>query len=122
MENAQKIKKEYGSPDVIVASSIFTHLENPHDFMKAVKALMDVNGKFIIEVEYIGNIIRDIQFERFYLDRIFYYSLSSLSKLADMHEMYITDVEMIEPHGGSLQVHLLELEREVNQLKMLQIL
>jgi len=103
-ESANEVRTKYGNPDVIVASSIFTHLEDPHLFMNAVKDILTEDGKFIIEVEYIGNIIRDVQFERFYLDRIFYYSLSSLAKLAELHEMYIQDVEMIEPHGGSLQV------------------
>ena len=102
--SAAEVQAKYGKPDVIVASSIFTHLEDPHAFMDAVNGLLAPDGRFIIEVEYIGNIIRDIQFERFYLDRIFYYSLSSLAKLADLHEMMIQDVEMIEPHGGSLQV------------------
>ncbi len=101
---AQKIAREYGKADVIVASSIFTHLEDPHSFVDAVKELMQDDGAFIIEVEYIGNIIAGVQFERFYLDRIFYYSLSSLKHLFEMHEMYISDVEMIEPHGGSLRV------------------
>lgn len=103
-KSAQDIKIKYGQPDTIVASSIFTHLDDPHEFMIGVKNLMQADGKFIIEVEYIGNIIKDIAFERFYLDRIFYYSLSSLSQLAKMHNMYISDVEMVEPHGGSLQV------------------
>ena len=66
--------------------------------------LLTADGRFIIEVEYIGNILRHIQFERFYLDRIFYYSLTSLKHLFESHGMAITDVEEIEPHGGSLQV------------------
>ena len=98
------IEKNYGKPDVIIASSVFTHLEDPHQFIKIVKDLLADNGRFIIEVEYIGNILRDIQFERFYLDRIFYYSLTSLACLFHAHEMVIADVEHIEPHGGSLQV------------------
>ena len=103
-DSADEVKAKYGNPDVVVASSIFTHLEDPHAFMDAVNGLLADRGRFIIEVEYIGNIIRDIQFERFYLDRIFYYSLSSLARLADLHDMTIQDVEMVEPHGGSLQV------------------
>jgi hypothetical protein len=66
--------------------------------------LLAENGRFVIEVEYIGNILRHIQFERFYLDRIFYYSLTSLMNLFDAHGMSLADVEHIEPHGGSLQV------------------
>jgi SAM-dependent methyltransferase len=101
---AKKIKQEYGAPDVAVASSIFTHLEDPHSFIEAVKDVLAPQGAFIIEVEYIGNILRDVQFERFYLDRIFYYSLSSLQKLFDLHGMKVSDVEEITPHGGSLRV------------------
>jgi methylation protein EvaC len=101
---AAELVKEYGKADMIVASSVFTHLEDPHKFIDAVKILIADDGQFIIEVEYIGNILRLIQFERFYLDRIFYYSLTSLKHLFDAHNMIISDVEHIEPHGGSLQV------------------
>lgn len=101
---AAEIEKAYGKADVIVASSVFTHLENPHQFIEAVRDLLTEDGQFIIEVEYIGNILRDTQFEQFYLDRIFYYSLTSLKHLFEAHDMVVVDVEHIEPHGGSLQV------------------
>jgi len=103
-ESAKTINEQYGKPDVVVASSIFTHLEDPHQFIEAVKNFMTPDGEFIIEVEYIGNILKDVQFERFYLDRVFYYSLTSLKNLFESHGMYISDVEKIEPHGGSLRV------------------
>jgi hypothetical protein len=101
---AAEVERKFGKPDVIVASSVFTHLEKPSEFVDAVNALLSKDGRFIIEVEYIGNILRAVQFERFYLDRIFYYSLTSLNFLFDAHDMTIVDVEHIEPHGGSLQV------------------
>ena len=103
-ESARTIVNQHGKPDVVVASSIFTHLEDPHQFIEAVKILMAPAGKFIIEVEYIGNILKDVKFERFYLDRVFYYSLTSLKNLFESHGMYIADVEKIEPHGGSIRV------------------
>lgn len=99
-----QIIKEYGKPDAVVCSSTFTHLENPHEFIKNLKNLMREDGKFILEVEYIGNFIKNIQFERFYLDRIFYYSVSSLQSLFKKYSFDVTDVEEIEPHGGSLKV------------------
>jgi methylation protein EvaC len=101
---AAEVERKFGKPDVIVASSVFTHLEKPSEFVDSVNALLSKDGRFIIEVEYIGNILRTVQFERFYLDRIFYYSLTSLNFLFDAHDMTIVDVEHIEPHGGSLQV------------------
>ena len=98
------IFEAYGPADVIVASSVFTHLEDPHAFIEAAKALLSDDGRLVIEVEYIGNILKNIQFERFYLDRVFYYSLTSLKYLFEAHDMRVTDVEEIEPHGGSLRV------------------
>ena len=102
--SAAEIAREHGKPDVIVASSVFTHLEDPHQFIEAAKQLLADDGRLIIEVEYIGNILRQTQFERFYLDRIFYYSLTALHYLFARHGMSIVDVEHIEPHGGSLRV------------------
>jgi methylation protein EvaC len=100
----EKIKGSHGMADVIVASSVFTHLDNPGEFIEAVRHLLTDDGTFIVEVEYIGSILSTTQFERFYLDRIFYYSLTSLATLFAAHDMFIADVHEIEPHGGSLQV------------------
>ncbi|MDP4020561.1 MAG: class I SAM-dependent methyltransferase [Candidatus Adlerbacteria bacterium] len=103
-KSVEEVKAKYGPADVVVASSIFTHLEDPHQFIEDVKLALTEDGEFIIEVEYIGNMLRDIQFERFYLDRIFYYSLTSLRDLFALHGMYVGKAEHIEPHGGSLRV------------------
>ena len=103
-KSARQIRDEHGPADVIVASSVFTHLENPAAFIEASKLLLSDDGALVIEVEYIGNILSQTQFERFYLDRIFYYSLSSLMALFESHDMFIADAEDIEPHGGSLRV------------------
>lgn len=100
----KEIINRYNKPDVIVCSSTFTHLENPHQLISDVKELLKDDGKFIVEVEYIGNFLKNVQFERFYLDRIFYYSLTSLDNLFAYHNMKVVEVEDIEPHGGSLKV------------------
>jgi methylation protein EvaC len=98
------IVAKHGKSDAIICSSVFTHLEDPHQVTKDVKDLMSEDGRFIIEVEYIADILAGIQFERFYFDRPYYYSLTSLSKLFASHGMHVADVEHIEPHGGSLRV------------------
>lgn len=111
----KSIKRDYGRPDVIVASSIFTHLEDPHRFIKCIKDLLSENGKFILEVEYIGNILSKVHFERFYLDRIFYYSLTSIKHLFENHGLKVVDVEEIEPHGGSLQITICKNSTKVSE-------
>jgi len=119
---AEMIEESYGRADAIVASSVFTHLENPSVFIEAVKRLLTDDGTFIVEVEYIGNILATTQFERFYLDRIFYYSLTSLAKLFATHGMFIADVREIVPHGGSLQVFVRRVGRQSSSDAVRQLL
>lgn len=99
-----KIVAEHGKSDMVVTSSVFTHVENPHQIIEDVKNLMTDDGAFIIEVEHIGAFVANTQFERFYFDRPYYYSATSLRDLFALHDMYIADVEHIAPHGGSIRV------------------
>lgn len=99
-----KIVAEHGKSDLVVTSSVFTHVENPHQVIEDVKDLMTDDGAFIIEVEHIGAFVANTQFERFYFDRPYYYSATSLRDLFALHDMYVADVEHIEPHGGSIRV------------------
>jgi methylation protein EvaC len=98
------IHKEYGKPDLITASSVFTHLEDPLGFFENVKNLLHPKGKLIIEVEYLQKIISDFAFERFYFDRPHYYSLKSLAKMGAKHGFIVEDADIINVHGGSLKV------------------
>jgi methylation protein EvaC len=116
------IKSSYDRADVVVASSVFTHLENPAEFVQNVRNLLTNDGIFIVEVEYIKNILDNIQFERFYFDRIFYYSLTSLVKLFASNGMRVIDAIEIEPHGGSLRivaVKELSTKKQTSQFKQL---
>jgi SAM-dependent methyltransferase len=99
-----KIIAEYGKSDLIVTSSVFTHVEDPHQVIEDVKSLLTDDGAFIIEVEHIGAFVANTQFERFYFDRPYYYSATSLRDLFALHDMYVADVEAITPHGGSIRV------------------
>jgi SAM-dependent methyltransferase len=99
-----KIIAEHGKSDLVVTSSVFTHVENPHQIIEDVKDLMTDDGAFVIEVEHIGAFVENTQFERFYFDRPYYYSATSLQNLFALHDMYIADIEPITPHGGSIRV------------------
>jgi methylation protein EvaC len=98
------VHKEYGKPDLITASSVFTHLEDPLGFFENVKNLLQPEGRLIIEVEYLQKIVSDFAFERFYFDRPHYYSLKSMMKMGEKHGFSIVDASVVNVHGGSLRV------------------
>lgn len=103
-KTAKKIEKEHGKADVITGLSMFSHLQDQHKFIEDVKTLLTDDGRFIVEVEYNKLMLQKMSFERFYLDRIFYFSATSFQKLFKQHGMYLQDVEVTEIHGGSLRV------------------
>ena len=71
-----------------------------------IKRILDYGGTFILEVEYLINFIKNLEFERFYFDRPFYYSLYSIYKLFKVVDMSITDINLIDIHGESLRIFI----------------
>ena len=109
----KKILKKYSKPDLIVASSVVTHLDKPKKFAKNIKFFLEKNGDLIIEIEYLQNFLKNLEFERFYFDRPFYYSAYSLNYLFKKVGMTLYDIEKIDTHGGSLRCFI----KNVNNFK-----
>ena len=59
------------------------------------KKLLSKNGTFILEIEYLNKFVKNLQFERFYFDRPFYYSIKSIHKLTQNFDMHIEKIEFI---------------------------
>tara|TARA_Y100000590_G_C15717493_1_gene1012358 strand:+ start:212 stop:1426 length:1215 start_codon:yes stop_codon:yes gene_type:complete len=102
----KKILKNYEKPDLIIASSVVTHLDNPLKFAKNIKSFLKENGTLIIEIEYLHNFLKNLEFERFYFDRPFYYSANSINKLFRKVGMILYDIEKIDVHGGSIRCYI----------------
>tara|TARA_B100000963_G_C22575489_1_gene648203 strand:+ start:390 stop:1574 length:1185 start_codon:yes stop_codon:yes gene_type:complete len=101
-----KIIKEHSKPDILVASSVVTHLEDPIKFAKNSKFFLKENGILIIEIEYLYNFIKKLEYERFYFDRPFYYSANSINYIFQSFDMSLFDIELINIHGSSLRLYI----------------
>ncbi len=104
IDSAKYISDNYGKPDAIVASSIFTHLEDPKDFIESLEYLISNDGEIFIEIEYLVNLVDQYQFERFYFDRPFYYSVTAMKNIFKEKNLALTNITEISPHGGSLRL------------------
>ncbi len=102
----KRILKKHPKPDAIVASSVITHLEKPVDFARNIKSILDDDGILIIEIEYLYNFLKNLEYERFYFDRPFYYSANSLNLLFKRFGMSVYDIQEINIHGSSLRIFI----------------
>jgi len=102
----KKILKNNSKPDAIVASSVITHLENPIEFVKNTKSFLKEEGILVIEIEYLYNFLKNLEYERFYFDRPFYYSANSINYMFKKFDMSLYDIEIIDIHGSSLRLFI----------------
>ena len=104
--NAKKLKKKFGEFDFITGSNVFAHIDDIHSVVQASKQLLNSDGDFVTEVHYLPNLISLNQYDFIYHEHVNYYTLTSLMKLFDMHDMNLYKFEKIKTHGGSIRVYV----------------
>jgi SAM-dependent methyltransferase len=92
--------------DLVVSNNCFAHIDDIHSIVKGVKKILKSTGHFVIEVHYVKNLIKQLQYDNIYHEHIYYYSLNSLKNLFDKFNMTIVDFEEIPIHSGSIRVIL----------------
>lgn len=100
---AKQIKNEHGKIDLITTSNSFAHIEDIQNVTEGIKDLLSSDGSLIIEVHWLGSLIRNLQFPFIYHEHMYYYSLRSLSYLLNKYGLEVYKVEHIAIHGGSVR-------------------
>ncbi len=103
-ESSNKIIKNFGNPDVITATNVFAHIDNPNEVMDNISSLLKKDGLFIIEVHYLKSLIETNQYDTIYHEHMRYYSLECLNNLLSSHGFKIFNAKLISTHGGSIRV------------------
>lgn len=102
-ENAEKIKAQYGEADVIAGTNVMCHLPYIHSVFDGVTSLLKPQGVLIFEDPYVGDIVRRTSYDQIYDEHAFYFSVSSISYLANMHGLEVVDALPQNVHGGSMR-------------------
>ena len=102
--SAEKIIKNYGKPDVVTATNVFAHIDNPNEVMENIASLLKKDGIFIVEVHYLKSLIELNQYDTIYHEHMRYYSLESINNLLSLHGFNIFKVKLINTHGGSIRI------------------
>jgi len=102
--SVEKIIKDYGKPDVVTATNVFAHIDNPNEVMENIASLLKKDGIFIIEVHYLKSLIELNQYDTIYHEHMRYYSLESINNLLSFHGFNIFKVKLINTHGGSIRI------------------
>lgn len=102
---ARIILEKQGTFEVITTSNSFAHIEDIRDVTRGFKLLLSDEGTAIIEVHWLGSLIKNLQFPFIYHEHMYYYSLKSISYLLNQYGLRVFDVEKIQIHGGSIRFY-----------------
>lgn len=89
---------------IITATAMFYDLHEPNIAVKQIKGLLDRDGVCCIQVSYLYDTIKDMNFYDICHEHLEYYSLKTLQYLMDRNGMSIFDASTNAVNGGSLRV------------------
>jgi SAM-dependent methyltransferase len=102
-DTAEYLNLNYGKFDIINASNVFAHIIDLNLIFKLMVNLLKDNGQIKIEVHSILELLKSNQYDTIYHEHIYYHSINSLNSFAVRNNIYLTNIEKIETHGGSLR-------------------
>ena len=101
---AEDLKNKKMQADIIHANNVMAHVPDINDFISGLKFLLKNTGYAIIEVPYLYDLVKNLQFDTIYHEHAYYFSVKPLKQLFAYHDLEIFDIERISIHGGSLRI------------------
>lgn len=110
-KNSKKIKKKFGSQDIIVCRNVIPHIEKINDAILGIKKLLNKDGRVYIEFHYAKYLNTKLNYDYIYHEHIFYYTISSIKHLLDKFNLKPIDYFDSPISGGSI---VLEITNNLN--------
>lgn len=91
---------------IITAIAMFYDLEDPNKFVYDLKKCLDENGIIVIQMNYLGLMLKNNTFDNISHEHLEYYSLKTLNYLLKKYDLEIFDVILNDVNGGSFRVYI----------------
>jgi hypothetical protein len=101
---ADKIIALKGQPQLVTAAGVFFHLEELHSVTSGIAKLIGDTGTFCIQAIYLGGMIDQNKFDQIYHEHLTYWTLTTVSKLLEKHNLEVYQAQFVPIHGGSIQI------------------
>jgi len=102
---AKDIVVDHGRAKVITMTNVFAHMATLGEVMRGINQLLDKDGIFVSESQYLLDILERNQFDQVYHEHIRLYSLKSLVKLFPYYGMEVFDVQRTFAREGSIKIY-----------------
>jgi hypothetical protein len=91
---------------VITSIAMFYDLYDPHPFIKDIISVLDDDGIWVLQMSYTPLMLEQLAFDNICHEHAYYYSLMSIKKLLEQHDLKIVDCSLNDINGGSFRVYV----------------
>jgi NDP-4-keto-2,6-dideoxyhexose 3-C-methyltransferase len=91
---------------VITTIAMFYDLDDPNPFIEDINKILDDDGVWVIQLSYTPLMVKQMAFDNICHEHVYYYSLNSLNKLFNKHDLKIVDCQLNDTNGGSCRVYV----------------
>jgi len=93
-------------PKIVTSIAMFYDLEDPKKFVADVKAVIEPDGLWVVQMSYLLLMLKQNAFDNICHEHLEYYSLQSFDYLLKLYDFEIVDVELNNVNGGSFRVYI----------------
>lgn len=97
--------------DLLHANNVLAHVADIHGFLDGIRLVLKDGGRAVIEVPYVRDLVETLAFDTIYHEHLCYFSVHAVDRLVRPHGLFLSRVERVPIHGGSLRLVLTKEDR-----------
>ena len=118
VDTARAIVRSVGRASLVLGLNVFAHSHRLGDIADAARETLTDDGRFVFEVAYLPDMLRDCTFDLQYLEHASYWGLKPMVPFFAAHGLTLYDAERIDTQGGSIRCYVSKRDRaQTDQLR-----
>ncbi|NNM84023.1 class I SAM-dependent methyltransferase [Candidatus Parcubacteria bacterium] len=101
---AHEISGEHGQADVIIGNNVVAHINDHHDLVRGIKALLKPSGVFIFEAPYLIDMFENLSYDTIYHEHLSCLSLRPVKRMFESLGLEVFDMKVKSVQGVSMRV------------------
>lgn len=106
-----ELRAKHGPAKAVIGNNVLAHVDDPVDFLRGFKALLDHDGLAICEVPELAEFVERLEYDTVYHEHLSYFSVTSLMRVCEEAGLRIVRVDHVPVHGGSVRMYAAPVER-----------
>lgn len=103
---ARTVREERGAFDLAVANNVLAHVDDPLDFLRGLRRLVEPEGRVVVEVPWAGQMFDRLEFDTIYHEHLSCFLAGPLGTLVRRAGLAVEEYWHEPVHGGTLRLLL----------------